>query len=266
MPINSSRTGFVTTITLDRPEKLNALDVQHLKDLRAAIADADADRDTRVLVLTSSCERAFSTGGDIGGLEVSAGIAEAFALDLESSAEAGLYVRLIDISGLKRRKPMIAAVRGYCLGGGFELALQADMIVASETAQFGLPEARTGSIPGAGGVNAVLRAIPRHVAAHLLFTGERLKAEDAARYGLVSMVYEDGEFDADVAKLAKQVSSQGPLSTQMIKMLIDQSDGLSPSQWMQMAELAWGHIRDTADRREGRLAFSEKREARFTGK
>ncbi len=266
MPITSSKTDFVTTITLDRPEKLNALDIDHLKDLRAAISDADADRDTRVVVLTSSSARAFSTGADIGGLDVSAGIAEAFAFDLESSAEAGLYVRLIDISGLKRRKPMIAAVRGYCLGGGLELALQADMVVASNTAQFGLPEARTASIPGAGGVGAILRAMPRHVAAHLLFTGERLNAEEAVRYGLVSKIIEDDEFDAQVAELAGQVSSQGPLATQMIKMLIDQSDGLSPSQWMQMAELAWGHIRDTADRQEGRLAFSEKRPARFTGK
>lgn len=266
MAIKLNKVGHVATITLDRPEKLNALDLAHLRDLREAIVKFDGDPDVRVLILASSSDRAFSTGADIGGLQINTGVAEAFALGLDDAAEAGLYVRMIDLSDLRRRKPLIAAIRGYCLGGGLELALQADMIVASNTAQFGLPEANTGSLPGAGGVGAIIRALPRNVASHLLFTCERLPADQALNYGLVSAVYSDPEFEASVGELANKIASKGPLATQMIKMLLDHSDGLSPSQWMQMSELAWGHLRDTDDREEGRLAFSEKRPPQFKGK
>lgn len=265
MAIRTTICDAVATVTMDRPEKLNALDPEHLHQLRAALKAADTDPEVRVVVLTGSGERSFSAGADIGGTKVTAGIAEAFAFDLERAAESGLYVRLLDLSDLRRRKPLIAAVKGYCLGGGLELALQADMIVAAENAQFGLPEVATGSLPGAGGVNALLRALPRHIATHLAFTAERLPADRALGYGLVSAVFSLSDFDAQVAALAQKVSRQGPLAVQMVKMLVDQSDGLAPAQWMQMAELAWGLLRDTNDRAEGRTAFAEKRPASFTG-
>lgn len=265
MPIITTIADAVATITLDRPEKLNALDPPHLHQLRDAIRAADTDPAVRVLVLTSSGDRAFSAGADIGGTRVTAGVAEAYAMGLEQAAEAGLYIRLLDLSDLRRRKPMIAAVKGFCLGGGLEIALQADMVVAAANAQFGLPEVATGSLPGAGGVNALLRALPRHVAVHLLFTAERLGADLALSHGLVSAVHDLEGFDDIVHALACRVAAQGPLAVQMVKMLVDQSDGLSPGQWMQMAELAWGHLRDTADRAEGRSAFAEKRPASFTG-
>jgi E-phenylitaconyl-CoA hydratase len=256
----------VATITIDRPEKLNALDTEHLHGLRAALKAADTDPAVRVVVLTGAGDRAFSTGMDIGGTQVTAGVAEAFAFDLSRAADSGLYIRLLDLSDLRRRKPLIAAVKGYCLGGGLELALQADMVVAADNAQFGLPEVATGSLPGAGGVNALLRCLPRHVVTHLAFTAERLPAERALGYGLVSAVYPLAEFDVQVAGLARKIAGQGPLAVQMVKMLIDQSDGLAPGQWMQMAELAWGLIRDTDDRTEGRAAFAEKRPANFAGR
>lgn len=151
MAVTTSHEGTVATVVIERPEKLNALDLPQLKALREEIARLDADPTIRVLVLTGAGGRAFSAGVDLGSAAAQAGFAEAFGQDLERSAELGIYVRLLDLSGLRRRKPLIAAVDGYCLGGGMELALQCDLLVASSTAQFGLPEVAVGSLPGVGG-------------------------------------------------------------------------------------------------------------------
>lgn len=266
MPIITSVADGVATLAIDRPEKLNALDVAHLLALREAIASYDADPAIRVLTLTGAGGRAFSAGADQGSAPAAAGFAEAFGRDLAGSAEHGLYIRLLDLSGLRRRKPLIAAVNGYCLGGGLEVALQCDMIVASSTAQFGLPEVAVGSLPGAGGVGNLLRAMPRAPAMHLLLTGERIGADRALALGLVSAVWPAETFTAEVAALAHRIAAQAPLSVQMVKMLADQADGLSPSQAMQMTELAWGHLRDTQDRKEGKQAFAEKRAPRYRGR
>jgi len=172
MAITTAKQSRIATITLDRPEKLNALDVEHLIELRAQLARASADPEIDVIVLTGSGSKSFCVGADLTAPRSGeAGVAEAFGFDLESSGQRGLYIRLLDLAGLNLRKPLIAGVNGYCLGGGLELALQCDIIVASETASFGLPEVVVASLPGAGGVPNLLRAIPRAVAMHMLLTG-----------------------------------------------------------------------------------------------
>jgi E-phenylitaconyl-CoA hydratase len=266
MTVTTSREGAVATVVIDRPEKLNALDISHLKALREAIARCDAEPTVRVLVLTGSGGRAFCAGADLGAAAPPASFAEAFGQDLDRSAEQGLYVRLFDLAGLRRRKPLIAAVEGYCLGGGLELALQCDLIVASASAQFGLPEVAVGSLPGAGGAGNLLRAVPRAVAMHLLLTGERIGAERALAIGLVSAVWPVERFLDEVAALAGRIANQAPLAVQMVKMLADHAGGLSPAQAMQMTELTWGHLRDTEDRKEGKQAFAEKRTPRYVGR
>lgn len=267
MAITHSVEDRVGTITLDRPEKLNALDPDHLLALRRHLAELSSNPGVNVIVVTGRGDRAFCVGADLTTAPArDTGVAEAFAMDLERSGEHGLYIRLFDLSGLQIRKPVIAAVNGFCLGGGLELALQCDLVVASDKASFGLPEVAVASLPGGGGATNLMRAIPRAVAMRMLLTGERIDARRALEVGLVSDVWPAEDFAKETRTLAHRIADGGPLAVQMIKMLATQSALMPGPQAFQLTELAWGLLRDTADRREGRQAFAEKRKPSFAGR
>jgi len=267
MAITHSIEDRIGTITIDRAEKLNALDPDHLRALRRHLADLSSDPAVNVIVITGAGDRAFCVGADLTAAPAGdTGVAEAFPMDLDRSGEHGLYIRLFDLSGLQIRKPVIAAVNGFCLGGGLELALQCDLIVASQTASFGLPEVVVASVPGGGGATNLMRAVPRAVAMRMLLTGERIDAQRALAVGLVSDVWPAERFAGEVRSLARRIADNGPLAVQMVKMLATQAATLPGPQAFQLTELAWGLLRDTADRREGRQAFAEKRKPTYIGR
>jgi len=266
MSIDVERQGRTLLITMNRPESLNALDPEHLEALRAALREFRDDGSLRVAVLTGT-GRAFSTGGDLKNVAPPArSFAAGYFAGREESVEAGVYTRALQIGELGLTKPLIAAVNGFALGGGCEIALAADLRVASSNASFGLPEARRASVPGIGGVSLLLRAIPRAVAMKMILTGDRLDAETALRYGLVSDVYEPDALLEEALKLARRVESSGPLAVQSIKVLSGRTQDLSLSQSIELEQLLWGLLRDTEDRMEGRAAFAERREPNYQGR
>ncbi|BCQ27089.1 enoyl-CoA hydratase (plasmid) [Caballeronia sp. NK8] len=267
MTIRYSVTDYVAVVTLDRPEALNALDIDTLVELRSRLSEARDDDDVRVIVITGAGAKSFCVGADLKRtLPPSTSFGSSFVKSLDRAGAEGIYVRLMELSSLRIFKPMIAAINGYCLGGGLELALQCDLRIASKGAVFGLPEAVVASIPAVCGIQALQRAVPSAIAMKMLLTGGRIDAEYAHRVGLISDVAEPEALMDEAMKLARAIAANGPLAVQMIKKVIETSANVPLAQALEFTELAWGAMRESEDRVEGRKAFAEKRVPRYRGR
>jgi enoyl-CoA hydratase len=249
--------GAVARITIDRPAKLNTFTVAMAERLGELCLVADRDPDVRVVTIGAVGDRAFSAGSDVGLLE-----------DLGSNWEArsrAMHGRDYITPLLRLRKPLVAAIRGYCLGGGLEIALASDIRIASESAVFGTPEIRLGWHAGSGNTTILPRLIGYGNAARWILTGDRFPATEALRVGLVQEVVPDEELDGRLAGIASRIAANAPIAVQAAKHLIRQSQGTSVEQGLAWENDLYSYCMTTADSREGIAAFLEKRDPLFRG-
>jgi enoyl-CoA hydratase len=247
----------IRLLTLNRPEKLNALSTPMLEQLGRALDEARADQACRVVVLTGAGDRAFVAGADIG--EYAEQSHEAF--DAYQRFSRRLFSSLDDFP-----KPVIGAVNGYALGGGFEVALCCDLLIASTSARFGLPEGRLGLVPGGGGTQRLTRAVGPYLAADVLLTARRLTAEEAREASLVSAVVELGELIEVAMAKAKAIVEIAPLAAGEMLGLTRAAMETPLEEGLSTEQDALAGLRRSADAEEGIRAFVEKREPRFTGR
>jgi enoyl-CoA hydratase len=249
------RLDGVALLTIDREDALNALSFDLLDELADALERLDRDATCRAVVMTGAGSRAFAAGADIREL----------ATQTPETLEAGSRFNAWDRIGAVGI-PLIAAVRGFALGGGCELAMACDLIVAGDDAQFGQPEIRLGVMPGAGGTQRLTRAIGKARATDLILTGRSIGAAEAHAMGLVSrLVPADETLDAAL-KLAAQIAGQAPLAVRAAKLAIRQAFELPLSAGLAFERQAFFALFSTEDQSEGMAAFTEKRSARWSGR
>lgn len=248
----------VATVTVNRPEVLNALDIQTIADLDDAVTEVVAQPGTHVVVFRGAGSRAFIAGGDIADLESRRGLEHYGAF---AEAIHRLFRRIE-----KLEFPTISAVRGHCLGGGVELLLSTDIRVLSTSARLGLPEITLGLFPGAGGSQRLPRQIPLCAAKFLMFTGEVINAEEAVRLGLANEVVSDEELDGRVAMLAASIASKSPLVLKLLKRAIAHGVEAPLDSGLAYEQAMIALVLDSQDAHEGCRAFLEKRVPKFNGK
>lgn len=236
----------VTLITLNRPKALNALNSALFHEINDATLKADEDESIGAIVLTGS-EKAFAAGADIKEMKD-----KEFASAYKSNF-LGHWTKLTTI-----RKPILAAVSGHALGGGCELAMMCDIILASSTATFGQPEINLGVIPGAGGTQRLTKALGKSLAMELILTGRPLSATEAASHGLVSKVVE-GDVVAEAVKMAEKISSKGSVAVQAAKEAVNASFELNLAEGNRFERRLFQSLFATKDQKEGMGAFAEKR-------
>lgn len=244
--------GAVAVVTLNRPQKYNALTAEMLDELVSTLKELDGRADVRAIVLFGS-PKAFSAGADTGTL------ASASATTLWRSGFSEKWDRVAEIE-----TPLIAAVSGYALGGGLELALLCDMIIADQSAVFGLPESHIGIIPGAGGTQRLVRAVGKSLAMDMLLSGRRIDAQESLRAGLVSRVTDSLEEQALI--LANQVAKAAPLAAMMIKKAVAASYEMPLSAGVAYERSLSALIADSEDRAAGLAAFKNKQSPEFKGR
>jgi enoyl-CoA hydratase/carnithine racemase len=244
------RDGHVAEIVLDRPEALNALSTAMARRLAAVCAEVAADAAVRAVVLGAAGEKAFCVGADLKERNS--------MTDDEILAQRPVF-RAAFGGVLNLPQPVIAAVHGFALGGGCEFALSADLIVADETAVFGLPEVSVGLVPGGGGTQLALRRLGPGKAADLVFTGRRLGVEEALAYGLADRRVPAGTARDEALALAGTIAQNSPTAVRAAKRAMRLGGGVGLDAGLDLEENAWRTVASSPDRREGIAAFNEKR-------
>lgn len=249
--------GPFATVTVDRPKSLNALDSRTLEELEKACAHLSGRPELRGVIVTGAGEKAFVAGADI---------AEMNAMDATRARHFGaLGQRVMDVIAALP-VPVVAAVNGFALGGGCELALACDFIYASENAKFGLPEVSLGVLPGFGGTQRLTRLVGRARAKELIFTGDMIDAARAREIGLVLEVVPLPKLLSHARAALERVAKKGPLAVRRAKEAIDRGADLELADGLHIERELFSDLFDSADRREGMNAFLEKRPPNFTGR
>jgi enoyl-CoA hydratase/carnithine racemase len=244
------RHGHVAELVLDRPKAMNAVSSAMARSIGGACAALVADRDVRAVVLTSTHERAFCVGAD---LKERNSMSDAELLRQRPVAR-GAYTGVLELP-----MPTIAAVHGFALGGGFELALSCDLIVADSTAVVGLPEVSVGVIPGGGGTQLLPRRVGAARAAELIFTARRVEADEARELGLVDVLVEEGRDREEALTLASRIAANSPVGVRAAKRALRTGFGLDLRAGLEVEDAAWRAVAFSGDRAEGVAAFAEKR-------
>jgi crotonobetainyl-CoA hydratase len=258
MTVNFEVKEHVARVTIDRPEVLNAVDAATDRALRRIWDTIERDRDVRVVVLTGAGDRAFSTGADMKESRDGNGLS--YWATPRPGGFGGIALRTtLDV-------PVIARVNGHAVGGGFEMALGCDLVVAAEEATFGLPEARVGRLPLDGGMVLLQRQIPFRTAMGLLLTGRRIKAAEALRLGLVNEVVARSELDAAIERWLADVLACAPLSVRAIKQTVRRTAHLAVADAYAQGVPALIEALESKDGEEGVRAFVEKRAPRWQGR
>ncbi|MDE1853550.1 MAG: enoyl-CoA hydratase/isomerase family protein [Thaumarchaeota archaeon] len=250
-----SKEGMVGIITINRPQAMNALSTKLVTELISALTEFEKDDGVRCLVIAGS-ERAFSAGADIGEM------ADMTAVEMTMS---GHFFPLWDKVG-KYPKPIVGALSGFVLGGGLELAMSLDVLVASETTQLGQPEIDIGVMPGGGGTQRLTRAVGKYKAMEMILTGKRIGAEEAKTLGLVSRVVPKEAYLEEAKKVAIEIASKSPVALRLAKMSVNKAFEMGLSDGIDFERELFYLLFASEDAKEGMKAFMEKRKPVFKGK
>lgn len=247
----------ICILTINRPDKMNALNKTVIEELGKALEEVYQNPEIQSAILTGEGQKAFVAGADISEF-----------IDLDGAGGAQLAQKGQDLVFSKIEnspKPIVAAVNGFALGGGCELAMACHFRTASENAKFGQPEVNLGLIPGYGGTQRLVQLIGKGKAMELLMTADMIKADEAQRLGLVNHVFSSEELLAETKTILRKIGTKAPLAIQKIISLVNEAATVSPT-GLDNEIKAFGSAFDTADKREGTAAFLEKRPATFSGK
>jgi len=247
----------IATITLNRPEALNAFSKEVVEEILQALEDIRRDENVRVVILTGAGEKAFSAGADIKAM---------IGINPLKARELSLMGEKLCVSFENLEKPVIAALNGYALGGGMEVAMSCDIRIASENVRMGQTEINIGLIPGWGGTQRLTRLVGRGKAKELVFTGRMIDARTAEQLGIVNMIVPADKFRETVRQFALELAAKAPVALKIAKALIDKGADIGLESALALEREGFGVVASTEDLQEGVKAFTEKRKPTFKGK